>query len=91
VDNNYAFPLIVLLTSILYNSYKKTFYDFHIMIPFNFLNSNKRKIKFLRRKYPKYIIEFHNFGKKYIDWKRGRYSHTVYYRLSLSNIINSLI
>ena len=91
VDNKYTFPLIVLLTSILFNSRISTFYKFHIMIPYNFYNNYKRKILFLSRKYTQCKIKFHNFGKKYLNWTYGKhYSPTVYYRLSLSNILKDL-
>ena len=43
IDNNYLYPFIVLMTSILYNSSPNTSYDFHIMIPFNFLNNYSSK------------------------------------------------
>ena len=91
-DNKYAYPLIVLLTSILYNSSPTTFYIFHIMISSNFYNKNKKKILGLSKKYPNCKIKFYNLGKKYIDWERDNnfYSQTVFYRLSLSNLIKNL-
>ena len=61
------------------------------MIPYNFYNNYKRKILFLSRKYTQCKIKFHNFGKKYLNWTYGKhYSPTVYYRLSLSNILKDL-
>ena len=61
------------------------------MIPYDFYINNKRKILYLSRKYIKCKIKFHNLGKKYLNWSYGRsYSQTVYYRLSLTNIIKDL-
>ena len=52
-DNKYVYPLIVLLTSILFNAGPTTFYHFHIMIPYDFSKSNKLKILDLAKKIPK--------------------------------------
>ena len=93
IDNNYLYPFIVLMTSILYNSSPNTSYNFHIMIPFNFLNKNKNKIINLLKKFKKKksTIKFHNLEHKYSDWSvYGNYTQTVYYRLSLSDIISDL-
>ena len=89
VDNNYIYPLIVLLTSILYNSSPKTIYSFHFLISEDFLDVNKKKIINLTKKYPypKCELKFHNLEDNYIDWTvYGNYTQTVYYRLSLSDI-----
>lgn len=90
VDNNYIYPLIVLLTSIYCNSSPKTFYSFHLLTPSNFLKENKAKLKGLAKKYPKPKSEFiyHDMGDKYLYWNiYGNYTQTVYYRLSLSEVI----
>ena len=92
-DNNYIYPLIVLMTSILINSSPKTIYSFHFLIPYDFLDKNKIKIINLTKKYPKHKCElkFYNLGHKYIGWTvYGNYSQTVYYRLALSDICNDL-
>ena len=92
VDNNYIYPLIVLLTSILCNSSPRTFYIFHFMVPPNFSNENKEKIFGLSKKYPqKFEYIFHNMENKYLGWTVfGCYSQAVYYRLSLSDILKDL-
>ena len=90
IDNKFTYPLIVLLTSILYNSKSYTFFYFHIMIPDNFFAENEQKIYGLCKKYKKCKIIFFNMGKKYKGWKTSRYySITIYYRLSLSNLIKN--
>lgn len=90
LDNLFTYPLIVLLTSILYNSKSSTLYYFHIMIPDDFYEENKQKIKGLCKKYKKCKIIFLNMGKKYRDWKTSRYySKAVYFRLSLSDLVKN--
>ena len=86
-DFRYVYPLIVLLTSILYNAKSTTFYYFYIMIPYNFEYQTKIKFLRLKNKYPKFKLKFINLGKKFITWKRFHYSQTIYYRLYLSEII----
>ena len=88
IDNKFTYPLIVLLTSILYNSKSSTLFYFYIMIPDDLFEENKQKITGLCKKYKKCKIIFLNMGKKYQDWTNSKYySAVVYYRLSLSDII----
>ena len=88
IDNKNTYPLIVLLTSILYNSKSSSFYLFHIMVSNEFFEENKQKINGLCKKYKKCKIIFFNMGKRYKDWKTSTwYSAAVYYRLSLSDLI----
>ena len=91
VDNNYLYPLIVLLTSILLNSNPTTFYSFHIMIPYDFYSNNKRKIVNLSKQYNNCKINFYNLGKKYLDWRKTNkhYTQTVYFRLSLPDLVKN--
>ena len=44
LNNEFTLPLIVSLTSILYNRNNNTFYYFYIMIPNDFLKENKKKL-----------------------------------------------
>ena len=91
VDNKYLYPLIVLLTSILLNANTSTFYLFYIMIPYNFYTNNKRKIINLSKKYKNCKIKFFNLGKKYLNWSvEGNYTQTVYFRMALSDLIETL-
>lgn len=89
VNNKYIYPLIVSLTSILYNANKSTIYYFYILIPDNFLKENKRKILGLHKLFHNFKIKFYNLKNHYKDWKVGVYHSTsIYFRLSLSNIVN---
>ena len=91
INNLFTYPLIVLLTSILYNSNQSTLYYFYIMIPYGFFKENKQKIIGLCEKYKTCEIIFLNMGKKYKDWKTypDYYAKTVYYRLSLSDLVKN--
>jgi len=51
VNDRYVYPLIVSLTSILYNSSKKTFYIFYLLLAPDIQNLNIKKILGLREKY----------------------------------------
>lgn len=88
INDKYIYPLIVSLTSILYNSNKVSYFYFHILIPGNFLNINKKKIISLNKLYHNFKIIFHNLKDKYQDWYTKKYyAKSVYYRLSLSDLI----
>ncbi len=89
-NNEYTYPLIVSLTSILYNAGNNTYYYFYIMIPGNFLRKNIKIILGLKILYPNCKIKFHNLKNKYSGWKISKhYSISTYYRLSISNIIDN--
>lgn len=88
IDNKFTYPLIVLLTSILYNSSPNTFYFFYIMVTNDFYKGNEIKIYNLINKYPNCKITFYNMTDKYSNWTiNNYYSISVYYRLSLSDLI----
>ena len=91
VDHNYIYPLIVLLTSILYNSSPKTYYSFHILVPSNFTETDKKKLFSLIKLHPNCEFILHDMGEGYKYWDvYGNYTQTVYYRLALSDVIKDL-
>ena len=88
LNNEFTFPLIVSMTSVLYNANKNTFYIFYIMIPYDFLEENKNKIRGLNIKYINCKIIFLELKDKYKNWKiEGYYHISTYYRLSLSDLV----
>ena len=90
LNNEYTYPLIVTLTSILYNASNTTYYYFYIMIPGDFLRKNIKIILGLKKLYPNCKIKFINLKNKYSGWKiRKHYSISTYYRLSISSFINN--
>ena len=88
LNNEFTLPLIVTLTSVLYNADKNTFYIVHIMISEDFLEVNKRKIIGLNKKYKNFKIIFLDLKDKYKGWITHRYYDiSTYYRLSLSDLV----
>ena len=88
LNNKYVYPLIVLLTSILYNSSSSTFYIFYLLLSPDLEEINIKKIMMLRKKYPNCEIKLLHMNEKYSEYMSGSYnSSAVYYRLELSNLI----
>ena len=91
LDNGYAYPTIVAITSIMENSYFYTNYIFYIMHPSNFSIENKKNIKSLEKKYNKCSIKFIDMKDQYKTAKTVRYLTTpAYYRLSLSDLLPNI-
>ena len=90
-DHKYSYPLIVLLTSILYNSSPKTYYSFHILVSPNFTKYDKKNLFGLLKIFPNCEFTLHDMGDSYKNWKiNKKYSQSVYYRLSLSDVIKDV-
>jgi len=87
LDNEYTYPIIVAITSIMENSYSKTEYIFNIMHPTEFSIKNKNKIKSLEKKYNRCSIKFIDMKDQFKTAKTIRHLTTpAYYRLSLPNL-----
>ena len=94
LDNNYIYPTIVSITSIMENSSKENKYIFYIMHPDEFSEINKKKLKSIEKKYNYIcIINFLNMGNKYQGLNLKKETPTdilttpAYYRLSLSDLL----
>jgi len=88
LDDNYIYPTIVAMTSILENAGEETKYDFYIMHPKEFKDENKSKLKSLEKKYERCSITTIDMGDKYKNANdRGHITTPTYYRLSLSEIL----
>ena len=93
LDDGYTYPTIVAITSIMENSYKKTKYDYYLMIPPDFSDQNKKKIKSLEEKYNRCSIKFINMTNNFIfknatiSRKYYRMTTPCYYRLVLSDLL----
>lgn len=94
LDNNYIYPTIVSITSIMENSSKENKYIFYIMHPDDFSEINKKKLKSIEKKYNYIcIINFLNMGNKYQGLNLKKDTPTdilttpAYYRLSLSDLL----
>lgn len=91
LDDNYLYPTLVSMTSILENAELKTKYNFYIMHPTEFKEENKTKLKSLENKYEKCKIHTIDMGDKYKHANdRGHITTPAYYRLSLSELLPDL-
>lgn len=91
LTNNYTYPIMVSITSILLNSNNNTFMHFHLLIGDDVTISNKRKIRTLKKiKYNSNYI-FYNVGKYFKGWIHGR-KRTVaaFYRLILYKLLKNI-
>ena len=91
INDNYAYPLIVLLTSILYNSSPKTFFIFYFLISPDLKENKLKKIFGLKEKYKNYKNVTIYMGEKYSKYNLGGYrTPAIYYRLAISDLIKDV-
>ena len=92
LNNQYTYPSLVSITSILENSFSHTYYIFYILIDKNtYKDENKIKFKNLEQKYERCeinIIEVSEESFKNANTKR--YPSATYYRLLLAELIPDL-
>lgn len=91
LDDNYIYPTIVSITSIMLNSNPFSNINIYIMHPFEFNSKNKKKLLFLEKKFVKLKINLFNMKLKYKFANQNKLITTpAYYRLSLSELIPNL-
>ena len=89
INDNYAYQLIVLLTSILYNSSPNTFFIFYILLAPDLNQTKINKLLGLKEIYKNYKMVLINMKDKYSEYSSGHYkTAAVFYRLYLSNLIS---
>ena len=87
-DNNYVYPTLVSMTSVLENAGSTTKYEFHLMVPSDFTEENKSIIKSLEKKYERCSINIIDMGNAFKGAKNdARITTSAYYRLSLSELL----
>ena len=91
-DDNYTYPTLVSITSLMENSKKSTLYDIYIMTPGNFTEENKQKLLLLQDKYgDRCKITMIDMKNRYKDANdKGHITTPTYYRLSLSSLLPDL-
>ena len=91
-DDNYTYPTLVAITSLMENSKKDTHYDIYIMTPGKFSEENSKKLLNLQDKYDNHCkINLIDMKDRYKDANdRGHITTPTYYRLSLSSLLPSL-
>lgn len=71
-NNNYTYPIMVSISSILLNSKQNTFIHLHILIGNDVKKYNKEKILSLKKLKYNCKIEFHNKGNNFKGWKHKK-------------------
>ena len=92
LNNNYIYPIIVSITSILINSNKNTFINFHILIGNDVEFGNKNKILSLKILNDNSNFSFHNVGDNFRGWIHGKKKLTVasFYRSILGELLKDV-
>jgi lipopolysaccharide biosynthesis glycosyltransferase len=92
LNDNYTYPIIVSITSIILNSNKSTFIQFHIFIGNDVKKENQKKISSLKRLNHKTKFSFHNIGNTFKGWIHGKKKITVagFYRTFAAELIKNV-
>ena len=89
-DNNYVYPTIVAMTSMLENKKESTYLDFHIMISGQVSRENRNRLTKLKRIYKGCSVELidmkNSFDSTYIV--SSHITKATYYRLLLPSILS---
>ncbi|GHV28823.1 hypothetical protein FACS189481_0270 [Clostridia bacterium] len=96
IDNNYVWPAIVSMTSMLENAKETTSYHIHVLISGDFLEENKQKLLSLKSAYKNCDISFFDMGNEFdnfqpdngvtIDW----ITKVVFYRLRVPSVLSNI-
>lgn len=87
-DDNYLFPTIVSIISIMENSNKDSAFDFYLLLPGDFQEDSKQKLLSLSKKYTNCKINIINMKNSYENCKTSSHITTpTYYRLGLPSIL----
>ena len=88
-DNNYVYPTLVSMTSILENKNKDTKINFHIMISGKVTGENKERFKKLLKHYPDCSVNLIDMKDKFSKVQVGGHITTpTYYRLNLPSLLS---
>jgi len=88
-DNNYVYPTLVAMTSLVEKAGKYTYYDIYVMLHPEFKEEYKKILKSVEIKHYEHCsVIFINMGDKFKDQKTDkRISTPAYYRLELHNLL----
>ena len=89
LNDNYTYPIMVSITSILLNSNKNTFIQFHILKGNDVTIENQNKISSLKKLNYNTNFSFHNVGNIFNGWIHGKKKITVagFYRSIAGELI----
>ncbi|BED92455.1 MAG: glycosyltransferase family 8 protein [Candidatus Paraimprobicoccus trichonymphae] len=87
-DNNYTYPAVVSMTSLLENSDKNVFYKIHVLISNEFSKESKNKLLWLETKYDNCCIKFVNMKNIFEDaFVSGYITKETYFKLKIPSIL----
>ena len=90
LNNNYIYPVMVSITSILINSKNNTFIQFHLLITNNFKLIHIRKFLSLKKVKSNCKFRFYKIEKHFKGWIHGRNKTiSAFFRIFLGEIIYS--
>ena len=89
VDNNYIYPCIVYLTSLLNNRGKSTFYNIHILTNNNITKESMNKMNKIIDQFGKNsaVLEYYNLEGDFKDASTKNFPLAAYYRISLPSLL----
>lgn len=89
-DNNYVYPTIVAMVSMLENKKESTYLDFHIMISGQVSEENRNRLTKLKRIYKGCSVQLINLRDKFSTAYAGtgNFQGAAYYRLLLPSILS---
>ena len=88
LDDGYIYPTIVAINSIFLNINPKREYSFYIMVPPEFKEENKNKLRTLETKYRNCHLHFINMGNQFrFANDNGHITTPAYYRLALADLL----
>ena len=92
LNDNYTYPIMVSITSILLNSNKNTFINLHILIGNDVKIKNKKKISSLKRLNHQSSFSFHNVGNIFNGWihRWRRITVAAFYRSIIAELIKNV-
>lgn len=86
-DNNYIYPLVVSMHSVMKNSKPSKLYNFTILVTNDVTDENKEKIYSLQKEYNNCKIQIINMGEKFANSQESVWSKAMYYRLNLPELL----
>ncbi|BED92456.1 MAG: glycosyltransferase family 8 protein [Candidatus Paraimprobicoccus trichonymphae] len=88
-NNNYIYPAVVSMTSLLENSDKSVFYKIHVFVSNEFSEKNKDKLLWLETKYKNCCLEFVDMKNMFNDaFVSGHVTKETYFRLKIPSILS---
>jgi lipopolysaccharide biosynthesis glycosyltransferase len=88
LDDNYLYPAIVSMSSMLQSANEGTFYKIYAMVPGTFKEENKIKLGSLQEKYENCEMEFIDMGSEFQKYQvTETFPATAFYRLAIPKIL----